>query len=42
MPIPPKVPDIPEDIEAITEVRGKVILIINLKQWLKVHPTIDK
>jgi len=41
MPMPPvtKVPDMPEYAEALTEVRGEVIPIIDIAKWMKIHPS---
>lgn len=43
MPMPPltKVPDMPDYAEALTEVRGEVIPIINIAKWMKIHPAPD-
>lgn len=40
MPMPPltKVPDMPDYAEALTEVRGEVIPIIDIAKWMKIHP----
>src|SRR5512143_762357 len=38
MPTLTKVPDMPEYAEALAEVRGEVIPIVNLGKWLKFSP----
>ncbi|HMK43545.1 MAG TPA: chemotaxis protein [Dissulfurispiraceae bacterium] len=42
MPTLTKVPDMPDYAEAITEVRGEVIPIINLAKWMHINPPQDK
>ncbi|HMK56540.1 MAG TPA: chemotaxis protein [Dissulfurispiraceae bacterium] len=43
IPMPPltKVPDMPDYAEALAEVRGEVIPIVNLGRWLKFNPVDD-
>jgi len=41
MPVLTKVPDMPDYAEALAEVRGEVIPIINLGRWLKFRPIDD-
>jgi two-component system chemotaxis response regulator CheV len=41
MPTLTKVPDMPDYAEALTEVRGEVIPIINLSRWMKINPAPD-
>jgi two-component system, chemotaxis family, chemotaxis protein CheV len=38
MPVLTKVPDMPDYAEALTEVRGQVVPVINLGKWLKFEP----
>ncbi|HTZ18513.1 MAG TPA: chemotaxis protein [Dissulfurispiraceae bacterium] len=41
MPALTKVPDMPDYAEAIAEVRGEVVPIVNLARWLKFFPATD-
>ncbi len=41
MPVLTKVPDMPEYAEALAEVRGEVVPIVNLGKWLKFQPIDD-
>ncbi len=41
MPALTKVPDMPDYAEALTEVRGEVIPIIDLARWMKVRPAVS-
>ncbi len=41
MPVLTKVADMPEYAEALAEVRGEVVPIVNLAKWLKFQPVTD-